>query len=54
MSRRLGVLLQKAEDEAKALKDEFTSPSSTSFLAAVKHDRDAAGVLRAGASTRRR
>jgi ATP-dependent Clp protease ATP-binding subunit ClpB len=45
MSRRLGVLLQKAEDEAKALKDEFVSVEHL-FLAIVKHDRDAAAVLR--------
>ena len=45
MSRRLGVLLQKAEDESKALKDEFVSVEHL-FLAIVKHDRDAAGVLR--------
>jgi len=45
MSRRLGVLLQKAEDESKALKDEYVSVEHL-FLAVVKHDRDAAGVLR--------
>ena len=45
MSRRLGVLLQKAEDESKALKDEYVSVEHL-FLAIVKHDRDVAGVLR--------
>ncbi len=45
LSRRLAVLLQKAEDEAKAIKDEYVSVEHL-FLAAVKHDRDVAGTLR--------
>ncbi len=45
MSRRMGVVLQKAEDESRALKDEYVSVEHL-FLAIVKHDRDVAGVLR--------
>jgi ATP-dependent Clp protease ATP-binding subunit ClpB len=45
MSRRLGVLLQKSEDESKAMKDEFVSVEHL-LLATMKHDRDVAGVLR--------
>ena len=45
LSRRLNVALQKAEDEAKALKDEYTSVEHV-FLAMLKHDRDIAGALK--------
>jgi ATP-dependent Clp protease ATP-binding subunit ClpB len=45
MSRRLNVALQKAEDEAKALKDDYTSVEHV-LLAMLKHDRDVAGVLK--------
>ena len=44
-TRRAAQLLQKAEDEAKAIKDEYTSVEHL-FFAALKHDRDIAGVLR--------
>ncbi|MEZ4409677.1 MAG: ATP-dependent chaperone ClpB [Polyangiales bacterium] len=45
LSRRAAVLLQKAEDEAKGLKDDFLSVEHL-VLAAIKHDRDAAGALK--------
>jgi ATP-dependent Clp protease ATP-binding subunit ClpB len=44
-TRRASQLLQKGEEEAKALKDEFTSVEHI-LLAALKHDKDIAGVLR--------
>jgi ATP-dependent Clp protease ATP-binding subunit ClpB len=45
LSRRLNVVLQKAEDEAKALKDDYTSVEHL-LLAMLKHDRDIAGLLK--------
>ena len=45
LSRRLSTLIQKSEDESKALKDEFVSVEHV-FIAAVKNDRDVAGMLR--------
>ena len=45
ISRRLNNVLQKCEDETKALKDEFTSVEHM-VLAMLKHDRDVAGVLK--------
>jgi ATP-dependent Clp protease ATP-binding subunit ClpB len=45
ISRRLNNVLQKCEDETKALKDEFTSVEHM-LLAMLKHDRDVAGVLK--------
>jgi ATP-dependent Clp protease ATP-binding subunit ClpB len=45
LSRRLNNALQKAEDEAKALKDDFTSAEHL-LLAMLKHDRDVAGTLK--------
>ncbi len=45
LSRRAAVLLQKAEDEAKGLKDDFLSVEHL-VLAAIKHDRDVAGSLK--------
>lgn len=44
LSRRAHTLLQKAEDEAKALSDEYTSAEHL-LLAAAKHDRDLMGLL---------
>ncbi len=50
LSRRALTLIQKAEDEAKALKDDFVSTEHL-FLAAAKHDKDLQGLLeRAGLS----
>ena len=45
LSRRAANLLQKAEDEAKALKDDFTSVEHLG-LAAVKHDRELAALFK--------
>ena len=44
LSRRALTLLQKAEDEAKALKDDFISTEHI-LLAAAKHDRDVQAAL---------
>jgi len=44
LARRSVALLQKAEDEAKGLKDDFVSTEHI-LLAAAKHDRDAMGLL---------
>ncbi|MBL8743552.1 MAG: type VI secretion system ATPase TssH, partial [Myxococcales bacterium] len=44
MSRRTLTLLQKAEDEAKALKDDFISTEHL-LLSAAKHDRDLQGLI---------
>ena len=44
MSRRTLALLQKAEDEAKALKDDFISTEHL-LLSAAKHDRDLQGII---------
>lgn len=45
LSRRAAVLLQKAEDEAKGLKDDYLSVEHL-VLAAIKHDRDSGSVLK--------
>jgi ATP-dependent Clp protease ATP-binding subunit ClpB len=45
LSRRTSVALQKAEDEAKALKDDFVSVEHV-LLALLKHDRDVASVFK--------
>jgi ATP-dependent Clp protease ATP-binding subunit ClpB len=44
LSRRAHTLLQKAEDEAKALTDEFTSTEHV-LLAAAKHDKELMGLF---------
>ena len=44
LSRRAHTLLQKAEDEAKALKDDFISTEHM-LLAAAKHDKETMGLL---------
>jgi len=44
LSRRTLALLQKAEDESKALKDEFVSTEHL-LLAAAKHDRDVSALF---------
>jgi ATP-dependent Clp protease ATP-binding subunit ClpB len=50
LSRRGLTVLQKAEDQAKELKDDFVSTEHV-LLAAAKHDKDVQGVLeRAGLS----
>ncbi len=45
ISRRLNNVLQKCEDETRALKDEFTSVEHM-VLAMLKHDREVAAVLK--------
>ncbi len=45
LSRRMRDLLAKAEDEAKALKDDYVSVEHL-CLAALKHDRDIAALLK--------
>ncbi len=45
LGRRAATLLQKAEDEAKGLKDDYVSVEHI-LLAAIKHDRDVGAVLR--------
>ncbi len=45
LSRRTATLLQKSEDEAKALKDDFVSVEHV-VLSAIKHDRDVAQALK--------
>ncbi|MFO0551379.1 MAG: ATP-dependent chaperone ClpB [Polyangiaceae bacterium] len=44
LSRRFSALIQKAEDESKALKDDFISTEHL-LLAAAKHDKDTMAVL---------
>lgn len=45
LSRRTATLLQKAEDESKALKDEYLSVEHLG-LAALKHDRDVGALFK--------